>query len=125
MNFNIYKITEKSFFNNLRYNLDKNKKNKRIPLTSLSQYKILIEKIYPFNSENQTTSVITKNILDKSRRIYIKGAPEKLLEKCTNSSKPENINSLIMDLTKQGLRVIACATRLLDQDKDEYKDSNE
>ena len=124
---NIYKITEKSFFNNLRYNLDKNKKNKKnkhIALTNLSPYKILIEKIYPFNSENQTTTVITKNILDKSRRIYIKGAPEKLLDKCTNSSKPENINSLIMDLTKQGLRVIACATRLLDQEKEEYKDSN-
>jgi len=121
---NIYKITEKSFFNNLKYNLDKNKKNKHIPLSNLSQYKILIEKIYPFNSENQTTTVITKNILDKSRRIYIKGAPEKLLEKCTNSSKPENINELIMDLTKQGLRVIACATRLLDQEKEEYKDNN-
>ena len=120
---NIYKITEKSFFNNLRYNLDKNKKNKLMPLSNLSQYKILIEKIYPFNSENQTTTVITKNILDKSRRIYIKGAPEKLLDKCTNSSKPENINSLIMDLTKQGLRVIACATRLLDQEKEEYKDN--
>ena len=121
---NIYKITEKSFFNNLQYNLEKNKKNKQLPLSNLSQYKILIEKIYPFNSENQTTTVITKNILDKSRRIYIKGAPEKLLEKCTNSSKPENINSLIMDLTKQGLRVIACATRLLDQEKEEYKDNN-
>ena len=121
---NIYKITEKSFFNNLRYNLDKNKKHKHMPLSTLSQYKILIEKIYPFNSENQTTTVITKNILDKSRRIYIKGAPEKLLEKCTASSKPENINALIMDLTKQGLRVIACATRLLDQEKEEYKDNS-
>ena len=121
---NIYKITEKSFFNNLRYNLDKNKKNKHMHLSSLSQYKILIEKIYPFNSENQTTTVITQNILDKSRRIYIKGAPEKLLEKCTTSSKPENINSLIMELTKKGLRVIACATRLLDPDKEEYLDNN-
>ena len=120
---NIYKITEKSFFSNLRNNLDKNKKNKNGQLSSLSQYKILIEKIYPFSSENQTTTVITKNVLDKSRRIYIKGAPEKLLDKCTNSSKPENINSLIMDLTKQGLRVIACATRLLDQQKEEYKDN--
>ena len=119
---NIYKITEKSFFNNLRNNLDK--KNKNIPLSSLSQYKILIEKIYPFNSENQTTTVITKNVLDKSRRIYIKGAPEKLLDKCTNSSKPDNINSLIMDLTKQGLRVIACATRLLDQGKEEYRENS-
>ena len=58
--------------------------------------------------------MITKNILDKSRRIYIKGAPEKILEKCAKLSKPDNINSLIMDLTKKGLRVIACATRLLD-----------
>ena len=121
---NIYKITEKSFFYNLRNNLDKNRKNNKMHLSSLSQYKILIEKIYPFNSENQTTTVITTNILDNSRRIYIKGAPEKILDKCTNSSKPKNINSLIMDLTKQGLRVIACATRLLDEDKEEYKDTN-
>jgi magnesium-transporting ATPase (P-type) len=121
---NIFKITEKSFFKNLMKNLDKNKKNKNIPILTLPQYKILIEKIYPFNSENQTTTVITKNILDKSRRIYIKGAPEKILEKCTKSSKPENINNLIMDLTKKGLRVIACATRLLDQQREEeYKDN--
>ena len=121
---NIFKITEKSFFNNLSKNLDRNRKNRNFPLSTLPQYKILIEKIYPFNSENQTTTVITKNILDRSRRLYIKGAPEKILEKCTKSSKPDNINNLIMDLTKKGLRVIACATRLLDQDKeDEYKDS--
>ena len=121
---NIFKITEKSFFNNLSKNLDKNRKNKNFPPSSLPQYKILIEKIYPFNSENQTTTVVTKNILDRSRRIYIKGAPEKILEKCTKSSKPDNINNLIMDLTKKGLRVIACATRLLDQNKeDEYKDN--
>ena len=121
---NIFKITEKSFFKNLMKNLDKNKKNKNIPILTLPQYKILIEKIYPFNSENQTTTVITQNILDKSRRIYIKGAPEKILEKCTKSSKPENINNLIMDLTKKGLRVIACATRLLDQQREEeYKDN--
>ena len=121
---NIFKITEKSFFNNLSKNLDKNRKNKNFPPSSLPQYKILIEKIYPFSSENQTTTVITKNILDRSRRIYIKGAPEKILEKCTKSSKPDNINNLIMDLTKKGLRVIACATRLLDQNKeDEYKDN--
>ena len=121
---NIFKITEKSFFNNLSKNLDKNKKNKNFPPSSLPQYKILIEKIYPFNSENQNTTVITKNVLDKSRRIYIKGAPEKILEKCTKSSKPDNINNLIMDLTKKGLRVIACATRLLDQEReDEYKDN--
>ena len=121
---NIYKITEKTFFNNLKYNLEMNKKNnnnKNTHIQNISQYKILIEKIYPFNSENQITAVITKNLLDKSRRIYIKGAPEKLLDKCTNSSKPENINKLIMELTKQGLRVIACATRLLDQEKEEYK----
>ena len=111
---NIFKITEKSFFKNLSKNLDDNKKNRNFSLASLPQYKILIEKIYPFSSENQTTTVITKNILDKSRRIYIKGAPEKILEKCTKLSKPDNINSLIMDLTKKGLRVIACATRLLD-----------
>ena len=111
---NIFKITEKSFFKNLSKNLDDNKKNRNFSLASLPQYKILIEKIYPFSSENQTTTVITKNILDKSRRIYIKGAPEKILEKCAKLSKPDNINSLIMDLTKKGLRVIACATRLLD-----------
>ena len=111
---NIFKITEKSFFKNLSKNLEDNKKNINFSLASLPQYKILIEKIYPFSSENQTTTVITKNILDKSRRIYIKGAPEKILEKCNKLSKPDNINSLIMDLTKKGLRVIACATRLLD-----------
>ena len=122
---NIFKITEKSFFKNLNKNLDDNKLNRNFSLASLPQYKILIEKIYPFSSENQTTTVITKNILDKSRRIYIKGAPEKILEKCTKLSKPDNINSLIMDLTKKGLRVIACATRLLDgrEGEEQYNDN--
>ena len=122
---NIFKITENSFFNNLSKNLNENKKNRNFSLSTLPQYKILIEKIYPFNSENQATTVITQNILDKSRRIYIKGAPEKILEKCTKSSKPENINNLIMDLTKKGLRVIACATRLLEEreGEEEYKEN--
>ena len=116
---NLYKITEKSFFEELNENIkrkkEKNKNTLKYILNSESQYKILIEKMYNFNSESQSMAVITKNVLDKSRRIYIKGAPERILEKCSKKSKPKNINELIMNLTKKGLRVIACATRLLNE----------
>ncbi len=123
---NLYKITEKTFFEEIKENIIKKEKkindNKNNNTINSSQYKILIEKIYNFNSESQSMTVITKNILDKSRRIYIKGAPERILEKCTKKSKPNNINELIMNLTKKGLRVIACATRLLK--KTEYINNN-
>ena len=104
----IYEI----FGDDYNVKINDNKNNNTI---NSSQYKILIEKIYNFNSESQSMTVITKNILDKSRRIYIKGAPERILEKCTKKSKPNNINELIMNLTKKGLRVIACSTRLLNK----------
>ena len=123
---NLYKITEKSFFEEIKENIIKKEKkindNKNNNTINSSQYKILIEKMYNFNSESQSMTVITKNILDKSRRIYIKGAPERILEKCTKKSKPNNINELIMNLTRKGLRVIACATRLLK--KTEYINNN-
>ena len=115
---NLYKITEKSFFEELKENINRKKKKNnplKYILNSESQYKILIEKMYNFSSESQSMAVITTNVLDKSRRIYIKGAPERILEKCSKKSKPNNINELIMNLTKKGLRVIACATRLLNK----------
>ena len=46
---NIFKITEKSFFNNLSKNLAKNKKNKNFSLSTLPQYKILIYLIFQGN----------------------------------------------------------------------------
>lgn len=120
---NLYKITEKSFFDQIEQNIEKitqirkeksfNKKKIIINQENPMQYKILIEKIYNFSSETQSMSVIVKNILDNTRRIFVKGAPEKILDKCTKESKPEGINKRIMELTRQGLRVIACSTRVL------------
>lgn len=120
---NLYKITEKSFFNQLHRNIKLSKTLKEQRKNGMrtstfdgdnrAQYKILIEKQYNFSSETQSVTVITQNLFDKTRRIYIKGAPEKILDKCINESKPPNINERIMELTKKGLRVIACSTRLL------------
>ena len=137
---NLYKITEKSFFDQIEENVEKinqirkekntfNKKKIVINQENQKQYKILIEQIYNFSSETQSMSVVVKNILDNTRRIFIKGAPEKILDKCSKESKPEGINKRIMELTKQGLRVIACSTRVLkeseySQDNKNIKDIN-
>jgi len=73
-------------------------------------------------------SVITQNNIDDSYRYYIKGAPEKIVQICKKESIPETFEEILLQHTNSGLRVLACATKPLEnisksdiEDNDRHK----
>ena len=53
------------------------------------------------------------NNLDSSYRFYIKGSPEKIVQLCQKPSIPSNFDETLLQHTKSGFRVLACATKIL------------
>lgn len=98
---NAFKITE---------NLFKSSDNN---YSITKRYKQTIEHRFEFSSKFQSMSVITHNHLDDSYRFFIKGAPEKIIKLCKPETLPLDFNYQLLEHTKKGLRVIACATKLL------------
>lgn len=56
-------------------------------------------------------SVIVKNQLTSQYRAYVKGSPERIAELCIDSSLPMNYEEILDDYTNRGYRVIALATK--------------
>ena len=79
------------------------------------RYKLNIIKRYEFSSKFQSTSVIVKNHLDQSLRFFIKGAPEKIIKCCNRKTIPEGFTDELTNHTHNGFRVLACATKPLDE----------
>ena len=74
-----------------------------------------------FQSRFQSMSVIVKNSIDETIRLYIKGAPEKIKKECDPDTLPLDLDRQLQNFTGKGFRVLACATKLLskfDQDVD-------
>jgi cation-transporting ATPase 13A2 len=85
--------------------------NKIIP-----QYLLKIIKKFEFSSKYQSNSVLINNELDGSFRYFIKGAPEKIKNICLENSLPNNFDKVLEKHSKKGLRVLACATKVLSKD---------
>ena len=66
-----------------------------------------------FSSRFQSMSVIVKNSIDNSIRLYVKGAPEKIQKECDKETIPIDIDKQLQNYTSKGFRVLACATKLL------------
>ena len=66
-----------------------------------------------FASRFQSMSVIVKNSIDKSIRLYVKGAPEKIKKDCDKETIPIDLDKQLQNFTSKGFRVLACATKLL------------
>jgi len=69
-------------------------------------------------------SVIVKNSLDNSYRFFIKGAPEKIGQMCNKSYLPFDFEDKHMEHTKNGYRVLACATKVLPEREDYNVEEN-
>ena len=82
-------------------------------MTKRKRFFIKVLRRFDFNSKFQSMSVITKNNVDDSFRFYIKGAPEKIVQQCKKESIPKTYHETLLQHTKNGLRVLACATKLL------------
>ena len=68
---------------------------------------------FEFSSTLQRMSVIVKNLSENSFRMHIKGSPEKLRELCLKETIPSNFHKILDNYSKNGFRVLACATRPL------------
>ena len=111
-----FKITEEQYFmKDKNINLE-GKDNIFIKNTidhELNSYKLKVIYRSHFESRNQSMSVIVKNNFNDSIRLYIKGAPEKIINQCLEKSIPVNYDEIIRKYTLQGFRVLACATKLI------------
>ena len=103
---NSFKITEASIFKNP----DSGHK--------INPFKHTILKRFDFDSKYQSMSVIVKNNFDNSFRYFIKGAPERIFHICEKNSIPTEFNEMLEEHTKNGFRVLACATQLLPEKQD-------
>jgi cation-transporting ATPase 13A2 len=114
---NSYKITEDLIFKKGSHSLY----GKR--------YKLTIVKRFDFSSKFQSNSVIVRNNLDGSYRFFIKGAPEKIMQICDPQTLPEKFNEDLLSQTQNGYRVLACASKPLEnfveseleKDRDKYE----
>ncbi|KAL9877146.1 polyamine-transporting ATPase 13A3-like isoform 2-T10 [Glossina fuscipes fuscipes] len=68
---------------------------------------------YPFTSNLQRMSVITRRLSEKNFNVYCKGSPEMLQQLCSPKSIPDNYSQQLAAFAKQGYRVIAMAYKAL------------
>ncbi|XP_013098214.2 polyamine-transporting ATPase 13A3 isoform X1 [Stomoxys calcitrans] len=68
---------------------------------------------FPFTSNLQRMSVITRRLSEKHFNVYCKGSPEMLQQLCIPQSIPDNFSQQLSVYAKQGYRVIALAYKPL------------
>jgi cation-transporting ATPase 13A3/4/5 len=78
-------------------------------------YELAIIKRYDFEASLQRMSVVVKNWMDMSTRVYVKGSPEKIMELCHPSSIPSDFHQALEEYTRKGYRVIALGFKNLEK----------
>lgn len=68
---------------------------------------------FPFSSNLQRMSVITRRLSDNHFSVYCKGSPEMLQQLCHPNSIPDNYSQQLAVFAKQGYRIIAMAYKPL------------
>nr|XP_056719148.1 polyamine-transporting ATPase 13A3-like [Euleptes europaea] len=81
-------------------------------LMKLYQIGILMQ--FPFSSSLQRMSVVTRTLGEKKLVAYMKGAPETVGSLCRKETVPDNFSVVLESYAQQGLRVIALASRRLE-----------
>ena len=102
---------EKTYNNNTYSNNNdiRNKNKKKLENNFYLKYLYRSE----FSSRFQSMSVIVKNNIDNSIRLYVKGAPEKIKKECDKETIPLDLDKQLQNYTSKGFRVLGCATKLL------------
>ncbi|GLG97387.1 Calcium-transporting ATPase sarcoplasmic/endoplasmic reticulum type [Gryllus bimaculatus] len=77
-------------------------------------YEIGIVRQFPFISSAQCMSVITRDLGSPFMRVFCKGAPEKVIGMCLESSVPTDFHQMLTHYTSTGYRVLALAYRNLE-----------
>ena len=118
-----FKITEEQYFlKNKNIENNDNIFYRNTIDNELNSYKLKVIYRSHFESRNQSMSVIVKNNFNDSIRLFIKGAPEKIIMQCLEKSIPKNYDEIHRKYTLQGFRVLACATKLLSNNSDKEEE---
>ncbi|XP_032223526.1 polyamine-transporting ATPase 13A3 [Nematostella vectensis] len=80
-------------------------------LEGKTPYEIAIVRQFPFSSDVQRMSVITRTLGANHMDVYAKGAPETIAALCRPESVPLNFQEELNIYTKQGFRVLGLAWR--------------
>lgn len=73
-----------------------------------------VVRMFEFVSALRRMSVIVKRLKSTSMEIYVKGAPEVMVDICDRDSFPQDYDDLLSYYTKRGYRVIAMAGKSID-----------
>ncbi|CDW53226.1 cation transporting ATPase 13A3 [Trichuris trichiura] len=73
-----------------------------------------ILKQFPFSSDLQRMSVLTRELSSSNIVLYCKGAPETVAKLCVADSLPSDYEHTLSSFTRKGYRVLALATRRLE-----------
>ena len=117
-----FKITEEQYFTNNNNIFNKLNDTLSDNENEKNSYKLKVIYRSHFESRNQSMSVIVKNNFNKTIRLYIKGAPEKIIVQCLKDSIPLNYDEVHRKYTLQGFRVLACATKLISENTKNEKE---
>ncbi|XP_022090368.1 probable cation-transporting ATPase 13A3 [Acanthaster planci] len=69
---------------------------------------------FPFSSDLQRMSVITRTLSEETMRLYVKGSPEMIASLSKLATIPANFQDQLNSYTQDGFRVLALATKELD-----------
>ena len=92
-----------------------------ISKSNIASYKLRIYKKFIKNG-TLDSSAIVYNFITKELRFMTKGIPEEILEKCNNSTIPDNFHNVISLYRRKGFIIIICASKIISID--DYKESN-
>lgn len=80
---------------------------------SRCQMDVGILRQFPFSSNLQRMSVITRQFNGNQYVVYCKGAPEKIVSLCKQETIPDDFHDVLHGYTRKGFRVLALAYRPL------------
>ncbi|XP_078063972.1 putative cation-transporting ATPase 13A4 [Mustelus asterias] len=84
----------------------------------VSKEGIIVLKQYPFSPALQRMSVVTQVIGNEKLTVYLKGAPETVIQLCKPETVPRSFSTELQRYTKQGFRVIGFAFKSLWNSRD-------
>lgn len=79
--------------------------------SSYSPIELRVLKNFEFVTQLRRASVIVREAQDSGGNVYVKGAPECMVDICNPASFPTDYEDLLAFYTHRGFRVIACATK--------------
>ncbi|ODQ78269.1 hypothetical protein BABINDRAFT_162923 [Babjeviella inositovora NRRL Y-12698] len=84
------------------------------PMLQKSQGFVTV-KSFEFVSQLRRMSVVVQSVASGEMLVYVKGAPEVMVDICNPETLPSNFQELLRFYTHNGYRVIACAGKLVKQ----------